>query len=100
MVNKGSASLPRVPHAAQLRNEVGGHSPLHLDANAGGKVESEVQERKETERRAAPVRDSSSSKFISVFQWMVFGCAEGTSGRGAPRTANISCMKVFGCGLP
>lgn len=28
---------------------------------------------------------------------MVFGCAEGTSGWGAARTASISCMKVLGC---
>lgn len=64
MVNKGSASLPRVPHAAQLTNKVvvvggggrdGGRQrccqpasgPLHLDPNAGGKGESEVQESKE-----------------------------------------------------
>lgn len=60
MVNKGSASLPRVPHAAQLTNKVGGggqsggqrcnqpaSGPLHLDPNARGEEESEVRESKE-----------------------------------------------------
>lgn len=60
MVNKGSASLPEsltLP-SEQIRWGLGGHSgrqsccqpasgPLHLDPNAGGKVESEVQESKE-----------------------------------------------------
>lgn len=54
MVNKGFASLPRVPHAAQLTNKTGGQrccqpasGPLHLDPNAGATKESEVQESKE-----------------------------------------------------
>lgn len=83
MVNKGSASLPRVPHAAQLTNKVGGgghggrqrccqpvSGPLHLDPNAGGKGESEAQESKELGemgRRAALIRDSIRSKLISLF---------------------------------
>lgn len=58
MVNKGSASLPRVPHAAQLTNKGGGGhtrrqpaSGLHnLDPNAGGKVWTEMHESKELRR--------------------------------------------------
>lgn len=64
----------------------------------------ERDERKQRASEAGGMRAPDRSEIPSALSAhlfyfnVVFSCAEGTSGWGAPRAANNSCMKVFGRG--